>query len=176
VPPNSNADWAFIQHIIASLSEGGRAVVLMPHGVLFRSGAEGEIRKKIVEADLLEAVIGLPKKIFFGSDTLGVILIFSKSKPEERREKVLFVDASREYEAGTKKNRLRDEDIAKIVETYRQFMEVDGYSKVVTLDEIAKHYYNLIIARYLPTASDEEVIDWTELQDELEGVRSERSS
>ena len=176
VPPTSNADWAFIQHIIASLSEGGRAVVLMPHGVLFRSGVEGEIRKKVVESDLLEAVIGLPEKIFFGVGIPGVILIFSKSKPEERREKVLFVDASKEYEAGTRKNRLRDEDIAKIVETYRQFVEIDGYSKVVTLVEIAKHDYNLNITRYLPTASDEEAIDWIELQGELENVKGERSS
>ena len=176
VPPNSNADWAFIQHIIASLSEGGRAVVLMPHGVLFRSGAEGEIRKKIVKADLLEAVIGLPEKIFFGVGIPGVILVFSKPKPNERRGKVLFVDASKEYERGTKKNRLRDKDIAKIVETYRQFMKVDGYSKVVTLDEIASHDYNLNIARYLPTAGDEEAIDWTELQGELESVKDERSS
>jgi type I restriction enzyme M protein len=176
VPPNNNGDWAFIQHIIASLSEGGRAIVLMPHGVLFRSGAEGEIRKKVIEADLLEAVIGLPEKIFFGVGIPGVILIFSKPKPDERRGKVLFVDASREYQAGTRKNRLRDEDIAKIVETYRQFTEVNGYSKVVTLEEIASHDYNLNLARYLPTAGDEEAIDWTELQGELEGVRNERSS
>jgi type I restriction enzyme M protein len=176
VPPNDKGDWAFIQHIIASLSEGGRAVVLMPHGVLFRSGAEEEIRKKVIEADLLEAVIGLPQKIFFGVGIPGVILIFSKPKPDERRRKVLFVDASKEYEAGTKKNRLRDGDIAKIVETYRQFTEVNGYSKVVTLEEIASHDYNLNLARYLPTASDEETVDWTELQGELEGLRSERSS
>jgi type I restriction enzyme M protein len=176
VPPNNCGDWAFIQHIIASLSEGGKAVVLMPHGVLFRSGAEGEIRKKVIEADLLEAVIGLPEKIFFGVGIPGVILIFSKPKPDERRRKVLFVDASREYQAGTRKNRLRDEDIAKIVETYRQFTEVNGYSKVVTLEEIASHDYNLNLARYLPTAGDEEAIDWTELQGELEGVRNERSS
>jgi type I restriction enzyme M protein len=150
--------------------------VLMPHGVLFRSRAEGEIRKKVIEADLLEAVIGLPEKIFFGVGIPGVILIFSKPKPDERRRKVLFVDASREYQAGTRKNRLRDEDIAKIVETYRQFTEVNGYSKVVTLEEIASHDYNLNLARYLPTAGDEEAIDWTELQGELEGVRNERSS
>jgi len=176
VPPNDKGDWAFIQHIIASLSEGGRAVVLMPHGVLFRSRAEGEIRKKVIEADLLEAVIGLPEKIFFGVGIPGVILIFNKLKPDERRGKVLFVDASREYQAGTRKNKLRDEDIAKIVETYRQFTEVNGYSKVVTLEEIASHDYNLNLARYLPTASDEETVDWTELQGELEGLRSERSS
>ena len=176
VPPDSNGDWAFIQHIIASLSEGGKAVVLMPHGVLFRSGVEGEIRKKVIEADLLEAVIGLPEKIFFGVGIPGVILVFNSSKPKKRKGKVLFVDASGEYEAGTKKNRLRDKDIAKIAKTYRQFMEIKGYSKVVTLDEIASHDYNLNIARYLPTASDEEAIDWIELQGELESVKGERSS
>jgi type I restriction enzyme M protein len=175
VPPNSNGDWAFIQHIIASLNEVGKAVVLMPHGVLFRS-AEGEIRKKVIEADSLEAVIGLPKKIFFGVGIPGVILVFSKSKPEDRKGKVLFVDASKEYEAGTRKNRLRDKDIAKIVNTYRQFVEVDGYSKVVTIEEIARYDYNLNIARYLPTASDEEAIDWAELQGELESVKGERIS
>jgi type I restriction enzyme M protein len=89
---------------------------------------------------------------------------------------VLFVDASKEYEAGTKRNRLRDEDIARIVETYRQFSEIEYYSKVVTFDEIAQHAYNLNIARYLPTATDEETIDLSELQEELEELKSERAS
>ncbi|MGB9695355.1 MAG: N-6 DNA methylase [Caldisericaceae bacterium] len=175
IPPAKYADWAFIQHILASLKDDGKAVVLMPHGVLFRGHSEAEIRKKVVETDWLEAVIGLSEKIFFGVGIPGVVLIFNKSKPEDRKGKVLFVDASKEYEAGTKRNRLRDEDIARIVETYRQFSEIECYSKVVTLDEIAQYNYNLNIARYLPTATDEETIGLSELRGELEESKSDRA-
>jgi len=177
VPPANNGDWAFIQHILASLKDDGKAAVLMPHGVLFRSDAEAEIRKKVVETDWLEAVIGLPEKIFFGVGIPGVVLVFNKSKPEERKGKVLFVDASKEYEAGTKRNRLRDEDITKIVETYRQFSEIECYSKVVTIDEIAQNDYNLNIARYLgDKKTDNEPIDLSKLQGELERLKDERTS
>lgn len=177
VPPNSNGDWAFIQHILASLKEDGKAVVLMPHGVLFRStGNEAEIRRKVLERDWLEAVIGLPEKIFYGVGIPGVVLVFNKSKPEERKGKVLFVNGGKDYEAGTKRNCLRDEDIDRIVEICCQFGEAEGYSKVVILDEIAQNSYNLNIARYLPIATNEEEIDLNEVQAMLEAVRDEREN
>lgn len=177
VPPNSNGDWAFIQHILASLKEDGKAVVLMPHGVLFRStGNEAEIRRKVLERDWLEAVIGLPEKIFYGVGIPGVVLVFNKSKPEDRKGKVLFVNGGKDYEAGTKRNRLRDEDIDRIVETCCQFGEAEGYSKVVILDEIAQNSYNLNIARYLPIATNEDEIDWNEVQAMLEVIKDERKN
>lgn len=177
VPPNSNGDWAFIQHILASLKEDGKAVVLMPHGVLFRStGNEAEIRRKVLERDWLEAVIGLPEKIFYGVGIPGVVLVFNKSKPEERKGKVLFVNGGKDYEAGTKRNRLRDEDIDRIVEICCQFGEAEGYSKVVNLDEIAQNSYNLNIARYLPIATNEEEIDLNEVQAMLEVIKDERKN
>ncbi len=177
VPPNSNGDWAFIQHILASLKEDGKAVVLMPHGVLFRStGNEAEIRRKVLERDWLEAVIGLPEKIFYGVGIPGVVLVFNKSKPEERKGKVLFVNGGKDYEAGTKRNHLRDEDIDRIVKTCCQFGEAEGYSKVVILDEIAQNSYNLNIARYLPIATNEEEIDLNEVQAMLEVIKDERKN
>jgi len=177
VPPNSNGDWAFIQHILASLKEDGKAVVLMPHGVLFRStGNEAEIRRKVLERDWLEAVIGLPEKIFYGVGIPGVVLVFNKSKPEDRKGKVLFVNGGKDYEAGTKRNRLRDEDIDRIVEICCQFGEAEGYSKVVILDEIAQNSYNLNIARYLPIATNEEEIDLNKVLNMLETTKDERKN
>lgn len=177
VPPESKGDWAFIQHILASLKEDGKAVVLMPHGVLFRStGNEAEIRRRVLEKDWLEAVIGLPKKIFYGVGITGVVLVFNKSKPEERRGKVLFVNGGKDYEAGTKRNRLRDEDIDRIVETCCQFGEIGDYSKIVSLDEIAQNGYNLNIARYLPIAANEEEIDLSEVQAILEDIKDKRKN
>lgn len=177
VPPNSNGDWAFIQHILASLNENGKAVVLMPHGVLFRNtGNEREIRKQVIQTDCLEAVIGLPEKIFFGVGIPGVVLVFNKSKAEEHKGKVIFVNGGSEYESGTKRNRLRDEDIDRIVKIYKKFETVGYCSKVVSLDEIAQNDYNLNLSRYLPLATDEEVIDLNEVQSMLEEIKNKRSN
>jgi len=177
VPPNSNGDWAFIQHILASLKEDGKAVVLMPHGVLFRStGNEAEIRRKVLERDWLEAVIGLPEKIFYGVGIPGVVLVFNKSKPEERKGKVLFVNGSKDYEVGTKRNRLRDEDIDRIVETYYQFKEMEDYSRIVSLDEIAQNNYDLNIARYLLIETNRKEIDLNEVRTKLEVIKDERKN
>lgn len=177
VPPNSNGDWAFIQHILASLREDGKAVVLMPHGVLFRStGNEAEIRRKVLERDWLEAVIGLPEKIFYGVGIPGVVLVFNKSKSEECKRKVLFVNGGKDYKAGTKRNLLRDEDIDRIVEICCQFREMEDYSKVVILDEIAKNSYNLNITRYLPISTNEEKVNLIEVQAMLEAIKDEREN
>ncbi|MGB9694009.1 MAG: N-6 DNA methylase [Fervidobacterium sp.] len=148
IPPENNGDWAFIQHILASLEYDGKAVVLMPHSILSQDHPEAEIRKNIILIDWLEAIIKLPEKIFFNEDIPGVVLIFNKSKPEEREGKILLIDASKEYESEMKRNKLKDKDIAKINETYHQFSEIKYYSKIITFDEIAKHNYNLDISNY----------------------------
>jgi len=121
-------------------------------------------------------VIGLPEKIFYGVGIPGVVLVFNKSKPEDRKGKVLFVNGGKDYEAGTKRNRLRDEDIDRIVETCCQFGEAEGYSKVVILDEIAQNSYNLNIARYLTIATNEDKVDLIEVQAMLEVIKNEREN
>ncbi len=143
VPPKSRGDYAFISHMVEIALEGeGKVGVIVPHGVLFRGGAEGIIRKHFIEENILEAVIGLPAKLFYGTGIPAAILVFNKSRKsweeaESVRDKhVLFIDASREFEGGRKQNRLRDEDIEKIVSTFREFKEVEKYSHLATLEEI----------------------------------------
>jgi len=174
IPPKNNGDWAFIQHILASTEENGKAVLIVPHGVLFRGGTEAKIRGKIVREDLIEAIIGLPSKIFYGVTIPGAIIVFNKAKPEERRGKILFIDASGEYEENPKRNRLREGDIQKIVETYRNFEEVEGYSRVVDLDEIEANEFNLNISRYVAAPAEEERAEPSEVVAEISTIKSER--
>lgn len=159
IPPKNAGDYAFIQHMIASLKSNGIAGVVMPHGVLFRGGAEGKIRKGILEADLFEAVIGLPPNLFYGTGIPACILIFNRNKPEERKGKVLFIAAEDEYQEGKNQNTLRDQDIEKIVSTFDAYEDVEKYARVVTLDEIRANDYNLNITRYVDKSEEEEQID-----------------
>lgn len=159
IPPKSKGDYAFIQHMVATLNINGRAGVVVPHGVLFRGGSEGTIRKGLLEDDLVEAVIGLAPNLFYGTGIPGAILILNRAKSEERKGKVLFIDASAEYQAEKNQNTLRDEDIQHLVDTYQAFQEEDKYASVVTLEEIAENDYNLNISRYVITIEEEESID-----------------
>jgi type I restriction enzyme M protein len=117
-PPARNADFAFVLHIIKSLNDNGRAGIVVPHGVLFRGGSEGKIRAQIINNDLIEAVIGLPPKLFYGTGIPAAVLILNKNKPAERKGKVLIIDGELEYEAGKNQNRLRKVDIEKISKRY----------------------------------------------------------
>ncbi|EYF02682.1 class I SAM-dependent DNA methyltransferase [Chondromyces apiculatus] len=150
--PKTKGDLAFLQHMVATLNEKGKAGVVMPHGVLFRGGAEGEIRKRMLEEDLFEAVIGLPPNLFFGTGIPAAILVLSKAKPAARKGKVLFVDASREFQEGSARNYLRDSDVEKIVQTFREFAAVERYARVVEVKEIGANDWNLSISRYVETA------------------------
>lgn len=159
IPPKSKGDYAFIQHMVATLNINGRVGVVVPHGVLFRSESEGKIRKALLKDDLVEAVIGLASNLFYGTGIPGAILILNRAKSEERKGKVLFIDASAEYQPGKNQNILRDEDIQHLVDTYQAFKAEDKYASVVTLEEIAENDYNLNISRYVITIEEEEPID-----------------
>jgi type I restriction enzyme M protein len=173
VPPKSKADYAFISHMVETTVEGsGKVGVIAPHGVLFRGGAEGKIRKELIEKKLLEAVIGLPANLFFGTGIPAAILLFNRGK---QTSDVLFIDASREYEQGKNQNRLRDEDIAKIVETYNNFQTVEKYAYRATFEEITENEFNLNIPRYVDTFEDEGQIDIKTLQKEIETLESQRA-
>jgi len=158
-PPNGQGDLAFVQHMIASLNSEGKLGVVMPHGVLFRGGAEKQIRQGILEADLIEAVIGLPPALFYGTGIPACILIINKAKPEDRKGKVIFINGELEYEPGKVQNTLRQQDIEHIVYTYRDYVEEKRYSKIVTLDEIKENDYNLNIRRYADTSPPPENFD-----------------
>lgn len=172
VPPKTKGDYAFISHMIETLKpESGRMGVVVPHGVLFRASAEGKIRQKLIEENLLDAVIGLPEKLFFGTGIPAAILIFRKDKYDPVSGKVddsvLFIDASREFKSGKNQNVLTEENINKIVETYKAGESVDKYAYLASLEEIRDNDYNLNIPRYVDTFEEEAEID-------LMAVRSER--
>ncbi|QFI56352.1 type I restriction-modification system subunit M [Aeromonas simiae] len=165
IPPKTKGDYAFILHMIETLKpKSGRMGVVVPHGVLFRGSSEGKIRQQLIDENLLDAVIGLPEKLFFGTGIPAAILIFKKEKVDDN---VLFIDASREFKAGKNQNVLSPENIAKIVATYRNGGNVDKYAYLASLKEIKENDYNLNIPRYVDTFEEEEEID-------LLAVRAER--
>ena len=155
------ADLMFLQHMLAVLKRDGIVATVMPHGVLFRGGAEGAIRRKIIEDDLLDTVIGLGPNLFYGTGIPAAILILRArgSKPPERRCKVLFINADRDYGEGRAQNHLRPRDEEKITATYRSFADVDGFARVVTIDELADNDFNCNIRRYADNAPPPEPHD-----------------
>ena len=158
-PPKDAGDLAFIQHMIASLNAEGKMGVVVPHGVLFRGSSEKEIRKGILEDDLLEAVIGLPSALFYGTGIPAALLIINKNKPVERRNKVLFINGELEYAEGKNQNKLRKKDIEHILDIYAAYEDERRYSKVVSIDEIHKNDCNLNIRRYADTSPPPEQFD-----------------
>lgn len=158
-PPKDSGDLAFVQHMIASLNAEGMMGVVMPHGVLFRGASEKAIRQGILNDDLLEAVIGLPPALFYGTGIPASLLIINKQKPAERKGKVLFINSELEYEEGKNQNKLRQQDIEKIVTTFDDYAETKRYSKVVPIEEIAENDYNLNIRRYADTSPPPEIFD-----------------
>jgi type I restriction enzyme M protein len=158
-PPKDSGDLAFIQHMIASLNAEGKMGVVVPHGVLFRGSSEKAIRKGILEDDLLEAVIGLPSALFYGTGIPAALLIINKKKPVERKGKVLFINSELEYQEGKNQNKLRDEDIQHVMDVYDAYEDERRYSKVVEMDEIRENDYNLNIRRYADTSPPPEQFD-----------------
>ncbi|MGI6527674.1 MAG: type I restriction-modification system subunit M [Caldicoprobacterales bacterium] len=172
VPPASKGDYAFVQHMLYSLAEDGRMAVILPHGVLFRGASEGRIRKQIIDMNLLDAVIGLPEALFYGTGIPACIMVFKKNR---KRRDVLFIDASGEgnYEKGKNQNKLREQDIAKIVETYDNYETVDKYAYVASYEEIKENDYNLNIPRYVDTFEEEEPVDMEQVAKNIERIKEE---
>jgi type I restriction enzyme M protein len=170
--PASKADFAFVQHMVHHLAENGIMAVVLPHGVLFRGGAEGHIRKYLIEEkNYLDAVIGLPANVFYGAGIPTCLLVFKKCR--ENPEDVLFIDASQHFEKVKTQNVLRDGDINKIIDTYRNRKEEEKYSKRATLEEIAGNDYNLNIPRYVDTFEEEESIDINKVASEIAKIDKE---
>ncbi|MDF1597284.1 MAG: class I SAM-dependent DNA methyltransferase [Acidimicrobiia bacterium] len=155
------ADLMFLQHMLAVLRPGGMVATVMPHGVLFRGGAEGEIRRKLIEADILDTVIGVGPNLFYGTTIPAAILLLRApgSKPAERKGKVLFINADREYEEGRAQNYLQPEHEEKIVSAFRAFSDIDGFARVVSVDEMGENHFNCNIRRYADNAPPPEPHD-----------------
>jgi type I restriction enzyme M protein len=172
-PPKSKGDYAFISHMIETTTQGtGRVGVVVPHGVLFRGGAEGTIRKAFIEENLLDAVIGLPANLFFGTGIPAAILVFRRDRGE--RTDVLFIDASREFGSGKNQNLIREDiEVAKVVETYRSRQAIDKFSYRASREEIRENDYNLNIPRYVDTFEEEEEVDIAAVQERITGIEKE---
>lgn len=168
--PKSKADYAFVEHGIYHLKPSGRMAIVLPHGVLFRGAAEGVIRKALIEKNYLDAVIGLPSNLFYSTGIPTIVLVFRKDR---KNSDVLFIDASQHFEKDKKQNRLRDEDIDLIINTYRERKDVDKLAHVATLEEIKSNDYNLNIPRYVDTFEEEEPIDLDEVNREIAQVDEE---
>ncbi|SFR05267.1 type I restriction-modification system subunit M [Desulfoscipio geothermicus] len=178
VPPKSRGDWAFISHMVeAALEKEGRVAVIVPHGVLFRGAAEGRIRRKMIEENLLDAVIGLPGNLFPTTSIPVAILVFDRSREKggvnQNRKDVIFVDASRDYMPGKNQNSLSDEHIRQIVETVKARQDVEKYAHVATFEEIKNNDFNLNIPRYVDTFEEEEEIDIDAVQQEIYQLENE---
>ena len=167
--PSSKADFAFVQHMLHHLDDNGAMAVVLPHGVLFRGAAEGHIRQYLIqERNWLDAVIGLPANIFYGTIITTCILVLKKCR--EQPEDVLFIDASAYFEKATNQNFLRDQDVDKIISTYRERLEEDKYSYRARLEEIKENDFNLNMPRYVDTFEEEEAIDLTAVAIELRQI------
>lgn len=181
VPPASKGDWAFLLHMIHSMSGNGRVAAVAPHGVLFRGASEGKIRQALIEKNLIDAVIGLPENLFYGTSIPACIVVFKRGRTTTD---VLFIDASKGFKKEKSKNKLRDgtngepNDIKKIVDTYRAFVngenaEQEKYSHVASLSEIEENEYNLNIPRYVDTFEEEELIDLESVNKEIADIKGQ---
>lgn len=171
IPPKSYGDLAFVEHMISSLNSKGRMGTVVPHGVLFRGGTESKIREGIIKDDLIEAVIGLPQNLFYGTGIPAALLIINKDKSVEIKGKVLFIDASNEFGREKVKNILRDEDIKKIVSTFDNFNSIERYSEVVEINQIVENEFNLNVSRYVDTSEEEQEIDVIEVITEIKDIK-----
>lgn len=170
IPPKSKGDYAFVQHMIASMNSEGTVAVVLPHGVLFRGASEGKIREGLIKENLLDAVIGLPANLFFGTNIPACILIFKNNRKDKD---IIFIDASNDFAKEKNQNVLRSEDIEKIMSTYKERKEVEKYSHIAQIEEIEENGFNLNIPRYVDTFEDEEIVDVDILEDEILEIETE---
>lgn len=157
IPPRGYGDLAFLQHMLAVLKHDGKMGIVLPHGVLFRGSSEAKIRQGLLKNDLIEAIVGLPEKLFYNTGIPASIIILNKAKA--LKNKVIFIDASNEYKEGKNQNSLTVENIQKIVNAYDALESVDKFMRIVDLAEIKENDYNLNIARYIDTSEPEEIVD-----------------
>jgi type I restriction enzyme M protein len=178
IPPKSKGDYAFITHMIEiAKRQSGRVAVIVPHGVLFRGGAERRIRQALIEENLLDAVVGLPSNLFTTTGIPVAILVFDRSREQgganEDRRDVLFIDASKEFTPGKTQNVMDEAHINKVLETYASRAEIEKYSHRASPEEIAENDFNLNIPRYVDTFEPEEEIDVAVLQKQINTIEAE---
>jgi type I restriction enzyme M protein len=175
IPPGQDkADFAFIQHMFSSLNEKGQAAIICSQGILFRGNEEQTIRENMIKEDVIEGIVALPTKLFYGTGIPGCVLILNRNKPENRKNKIIFIHAARDFEEGTVRNKLRDSDIEKIVYAFKNFKEVDRYSHIGDLEELKENQFNLNVPRYVDFSEPEEEIDIQVTIDELKKLERQK--
>jgi type I restriction enzyme M protein len=173
--PKTKADFAFVQHMIHHLDDDGTMAVVLPHGVLFRGAAEGHIRQYLIEdCNYLDAVIGLPANIFYGTSIPTCILVLKKCRTSP--DDILFIDASNDFEKGKNQNRLLPEHIDKIINTYHNRKTIEKYSYVAPLSEVKENDYNLNIPRYVDTFEEEDPVDLNEVVKQIKAINLEMAN
>jgi len=173
-PTKQSADWAWIQHMLASAEENGKVAVVVDTGAVSRGGREKLIRQRIVEDDLVESVILLPERLFYNTGAPAVVIVFNKQKPEDKKGKILLINASKEFVPGKKQNTLSTENIRKIVDAYRSFKDVEKLARVITIDEVREADYNLSPSRFVSVAEEESYKEVGEILEELRKLEEER--
>ena len=181
-PAKDKADYAFILHMLSSLNEKGQAGIICSQGVLFRGGEEGKIRKNMIagnkennlKGDVIEGIIALPQKMFWGTSIPACIMILNKNKPAKRKNKIMFIYGAKDFEEGKNRNKLRNEDIKKIVSAFDKFEDIDKYCHVADITELEENEFNLNVPRYVDISEPEEEIDIQEAYDELKDVYKEQ--
>ena len=168
------ADFAFIQHMSASLNEIGQAAIICSQGVLFRGNEEAKIRENMIDEDIIEGIIALPPKLFYGTGIPGCIFILNKKKHEKRKNKIIFIYAARDYEEGKVRNILREEDIKKIHSAFTKYEETSGYCHIANYDELKENEFNLNVPRYVDISETEQEVDIQKTIDELKRLEKER--
>jgi len=176
MPPAKKADYAFVLHMVRSMNENGRAGIVLPHGVLFRGGAEGRIREQLIKNDLIEAIIALPAKLFYGTGIPAAIVIFNKNKPENHKHKIIIVNAEKDYEEGKNQNRLRKKDIEKIVAVFEDCRDIEKFARVVDIKELEENEFNLNVRRYVENGDEEEVVDAKSVWSEVKNIEKDREA
>ena len=176
MPPAKKADYAFVLHMVKSMNENGRAGIVLPHGVLFRGGAEGRIRENLIKNDLIEAIIALPAKLFYGTGIPAAIVIFNKNKPEAHKDKILIIDAEQDFEEGKNQNRLRKKDIEKVVSAFEGYRDIEKFARVVDIKELEENEFNLNVRRYVENGEEEEVVDVKTVWSEVREIEKDREA
>ena len=173
-PTQQSADWAWIQHMLASVKDKSKVVVVIDTGAVSRGGREEGIRQKILEKDLIETVILLPEKLFYNTGAPGLIIVFNKRKPEERKNRILLINTTKEFLPGKPQNTLGKENIKKIVNVYCEFKELKGLSRIITLEEAAQADYNLSPSRFVSVIEEEEYKPIAQITEELNQIEENR--
>ena len=175
IPPEKDkADFAFIQHMFSSLNNKGQAAIICSQGVLFRGGEEEKIREGMIKEDVIEGIVALPPKLFYGTGIPGCVLILNRNKPEDRKNKVIFIYAAKDYDEGKVRNKLRDSDLEKIVSAFKRYEDVDRYCHIADIEELKENEFNLNVPRYVDISEPEEEIDIQATIDELKKLEKEK--